>query len=112
MSLGIQKEQREGNKTPRGLLERLLSKCALFVCNKWDQVPKQEIQNVKNDVTKKLQRTWPGFDPESQITYMSVTRANTAQNFGIITENFSSLMNAMRIMVLKSIDARLELQWG
>ena len=87
------------------------SKCALFVCNKWDQVPKDEVKEVKNHVVKNLQRCWPGLDPESQIIYMSTMKATKGQTLGIITEDFSSLMNGMKTMVLKSIEARLEIHW-
>ena len=89
----------------------LPSKCALFVCNKWDQVPKEEIKEVKNHVVRNLQRCWPGLDPESQIIYMSTIKATKGQNYGIITEDFSYLMNGMKTMVLKSIEARLEIHW-
>ena len=89
----------------------LPSKCALFVCNKWDQVPKKEVKEVKNHVVRNLQRCWPGLDPESQIIFMSTTKASKGQNLGIITEEFSSLMKGMRCMVLKSIEARLEIHW-
>ena len=87
----------------------VLSQCALFVCNKWDQVPKEEVNAVQNDVIMKLKKCWPGIDPESQITYMSTSNARIAQNYGIITEEFFSLMNGIRSMVLKSIKARLEM---
>ena len=87
------------------------SKCALFVCNKWDQVPEKEVKDVMDHVIRKLQRCWPGLDPESQVIYMSTMKANQGQNLGFITEDFSSLMNGMRSMVLKSIEARLEIHW-
>ena len=89
----------------------LQSKCALFVCNKWDQVPEEEVKEVENHVVRNLQRCWPGLDPESQIIYMSTMKATKGQNFGIITEEFDSLMNGMRSVVLKSIEARLEIHW-
>jgi len=87
------------------------SQCALFVCNKWDQVPLEEAKEVKNHVVRKLQRCWPGLDPMSQIIYMSTTKASKGQNHGFVTEDFSSLMNGMRSMVLKSIEARIESHW-
>ena len=104
VSLGVQKEDKDGS----GML---FSKCALFVCNKWDQVPEKEIEIVKNDVTKKLKRVWPGVDQESQIIFMSTTTAKKAQRYGLITGDFCSLMNGIRSVVLKSIEARLELHW-
>ena len=85
--------------------------CALFVCNKWDQVPEKEVKEVQNHVIKKLKKCWPGLDPKSQIIYMSTKRTSEAQNFGIISEEFLSLMSGMKSMVLKSINARLEMHW-
>ena len=87
------------------------SKCALFICNKWDQVPEKEDKEVKKHVIRNLRRCWPDLDPESQIIYMSSMNAAKAQDFGIISEEFSSLMNHMRTMILKSIQARLEIHW-
>ena len=91
--------------------ESVSSQCALFVCNKWDQVPKNEVAEVQDHVIKKLKKLWPGIDPNSQITYMSVTEASIAQNYGIVTEQFSSLMRGIKSMVLKSLEARLEMHW-
>ena len=55
------------------LQEYLLTKCALFVSNKWDEVPKGEFQNVKEVSIRKLKEIWPGFDP--QITaYLHVSK--------------------------------------
>ena len=88
------------------------SQCALFVCNKWDQIPVKEVQEVQNHVVKKLKKWWDGLDPKSQIIYMSTKKASKAQNFGIITEEFSTLMSDMKSMVLESINARLETHWG
>ena len=85
--------------------------CALFVCNKWDQVPEKEVKEVQNHVIKKLKKCWPGLDPKSQIIYMSTKKTSEAQNFGIISEEFLSLMSDMKSMVLKSIKARLEMHW-
>ena len=87
------------------------TKCALFVCNKWDQVPEKEAKAVKRHVIKKLGRCWESVDPERQIIYMSSQKASKAQNIGIITEEFSTLMNGLKLMVLKSIGESLEIQW-
>lgn len=92
--------------------ENLLSKCALFVCNKWDQLNENGVESVKNEILKKLKRAWPGVDPESQIIYMSTTKARTAQKLDDISESFSSLMDKLRSMVLKRIEAKHELHWG
>lgn len=91
--------------------EEFPSNCALFVCNKWDQVPDKEENDVKNHVVRKLKMCWPGLVPEMQIVYMSTKHAWDAQKYGIITKEFFSLMSFMRSMVLKSITARLEIYW-
>ena len=87
------------------------SKSALFVCNKWDQIPKKEIEEVEKYVIRKLEKCWPGLVPESQIIYMSAKKAIDAQKLGIITNDFLSLMNGIRSTVMKSIEARLESYW-
>ena len=89
----------------------LPTKSALFVCNKWDQVPEEERNEVKNHVIKKLHRCWRGVDPESQIIYMSTKNASKAQDYMIVTEEFSTLMNGLRCMVLESIKDMLEIHW-
>ena len=87
------------------------STSALFVCNKWDQVPPGEANEVKNHIVKKLTHCWPNLDPHSQIIYMSSTNASKAQPLGIITEEFAGLMSGIKSMVLKSIEARLQTKW-
>ena len=109
--IGDPKEIKEEDRISLGIQQHLLSKCALFVCNKWDVVQEQEVQSVKDDVVKKLKRAWSGIDPESQIIYLSTTRATTAQNLGVISRDFSSLMDGMRSVILQSIEAKLELHW-
>lgn len=112
MSIGVPEEEKDEDNNWLQMQEHLLSKCALFVCNKWDQLNKNSVQSVKDEVMRKLERAWPGVDPESQIIYMSTTRTRTAQEFGVISESLSSLVDKMRSMVLKSIEAKHELHWG
>ena len=87
------------------------SACALFVCNKWDQVPSEETDEVKDHIVRKIKHCWPNVDPESQIIYMSSTTAREAQTLGIISEEFAALMNGIKSMVLKSVKERLFVQW-
>ncbi|XP_067035367.1 uncharacterized protein [Acropora muricata] len=90
---------------------QLPAKCALFVCNKWDLVPKKEDKEVKSHIVKKLKQGWPDLDPATQIIYMSTLNATTGQNLGIVTEEFSSLMEGIKSMVLQGIDCRMEIHW-
>ena len=110
MHLGASKVGEDGNEVSLDVQEQLC-KCALFVCSKIDQVPESIIPDVKEVITKRLQRILPGLDPESQIVYMSTRGALIAQEYGIISKEFSSLVDGMRSVVLKHMDAKLELQW-
>ena len=84
---------------------------ALFVCNKWDHVPQGEADEVKKHIIKKLKQCLPTLDPDSQIICMSSSNASEAQRLGVITDEFTSLMNGIKSMVLKIIEARLQEQW-
>ena len=111
MSVGVPGEGKEDGALSLNIQGRLLSKCALFVCNKWDSVPEKDVRLVKNEVIEKLKRVWPGVDPHSQIIYMSTTKAGDAQSLGVISKEFFSLMEGLRSLVLQSIEAKLELHW-
>ena len=111
VSVGVPNQEGEEGGLMHDMEEDLLSKCALFVFNKWDSVPEKEIQSVKDGGIKKLRKIWPGTDPESQVTYMSTTNATTAQNFDVISNEFSLLMDGMRSVIMTTIEAKLELHW-
>ena len=92
--------------------EEFTSTCALLVCKKWDQVKEtKEEKKAENHVIEKLKKFYPHIVPEKQIVQMSTKNARIAQNYGIITKRFFSLMNCMRSMVLRSVKARLEFYW-
>ena len=74
-------------------------------------MPSVETDEVKNHVVKKLTQCWPSLDPESQIIYMSARDACEVQKLGIVAKEFAELMNGIKSMVLKSIEARLQIQW-
>ena len=84
---------------------------ALFVCNKWDQVPPEEANKVKKRIIEKLKLCLPSLDPDSQIICMSATIASKKQGIGVIADDFTSLMNGIKSMILKIIEARLQQQW-
>ena len=101
-----------GSEMTSDLQEFFLSKCTLFVSNKWDRVPKEEVQDVKDFSISKLKQTWPGFDPKSQLIFISAKYATVAlRQLKIVTEEFDSLMNGMEGLITNSINARLECSW-
>ena len=81
------------------------------MCNEWDKVPPEEANEVRNYIIQRLTHCWPSLDPHSQVIYMSSTNASEAQALGIITEEFAGLMNGIKAMVLKCIEARLQTKW-
>ena len=111
MSIDVPGKGKEDVGLSLDMQEQLLSKCALFVCNKWDTIPAEDVSIVKKEVIEKLQRVWPGVDPDSQIIYMSTTKASDAQSLGVISKEFLSLIERLRSLVLQSIEAKLELHW-
>ena len=111
VSIEVPGEGKEDGGCSPYIQEQLLSKCALFVCNKWDSVLKKDVRLVKNKVIEKLKRVWPGVDPDSQIIFTSTRRASTVQSLGVISEEFSSLMEGLKSLVLQSREAKLELHW-
>ena len=74
-------------------------------------MPSEETEDVKNHIVTKLTECWPFLDPESQIIYMSAKQTIEAQNLGVVTLEFAELMNGIKSMVLKSIEARFQIQW-
>lgn len=91
------------SKSPNG--------CALFVCNKWDNVLTEEAVEVMNHITTKLSQCLPDLDPERQIMRLSTTKALMAQKFNIMNEEFVLLTKNIGLLVKKSIETRLEQHW-
>ena len=71
----------------------------------------EETDDVKNHIVTKLTDSWPFSDPESQIIYMSAKEVSEAQKIGVVTKEFADLRNGIKSMVLKSIEARLQILW-
>ena len=102
-----------GSEMTSDLQEFLLSKCTLFVSNKWDRVPIEEVQEVKDVSIRKLKNIWPaGFDPKSQLIFMSAKFASVVLwKLKIVTDEFDSLINGIEGLITNSINARLECSW-
>ncbi|KAK3091421.1 hypothetical protein FSP39_019770 [Pinctada imbricata] len=80
--------------------------CALFVCNKWDQVQPGEREAVKKDTIHKLTGSstgWPGCQ-ESQIYTLSTREASFIQNTPdkFVVGQFACLLKEIMKLVPKS----------
>ena len=56
---------------------------AMFVCNKWEQIPSAEREQVKDYVMVKLHETWPGFK-EDQVFFISAKRVSTVTKYTML----------------------------
>ncbi|XP_066299950.1 bacterial dynamin-like protein [Branchiostoma lanceolatum] len=88
-------------------------KSAIFVFNKWDQVPKWEEEEVKVQMIKRLQKSWPELDPTSQVFYMSVQKAAECQRSGVgPTEDFTKLLEGIRCLLPEGLVSKLKISYG
>ena len=76
---------------------------AMFVCNRWDQVPEQQREGVKENALNKLKDVWPKFDPR-QVFFLSAMNAQTHfdANPGYITEDFEEVLKGLKDMFCKA----------
>ncbi|KAL3867854.1 hypothetical protein ACJMK2_040700 [Sinanodonta woodiana] len=71
------------------------SECALFICNKWDEVPVKERQKVWDDTIDKLKKCWPNFEV-TQVYRMSTKEAlHMQENKRCITPRFAKVMDSI-----------------
>ncbi|XP_028395813.1 dual serine/threonine and tyrosine protein kinase-like [Dendronephthya gigantea] len=95
-------------------LDCFLCERAVFVCNKWDLIERKgsdEKSAVKKYTIDRLKKTWPNLNAKTQVVQMSTTNAAVARDFGIKSEQFVSIMDAIKTMMLKTIAARLKAEW-
>lgn len=63
----------------KGNLKQFDPGCAIFVCNKWDQVSEKEEQDVWLNIAENLKAIWPTREDqniEAQMFKMSVKTVN------------------------------------
>lgn len=85
--------------------------CALFVCNKWDNVPPAEANDVIKHIIDKLKQCLPDLDPNLQVMRLSTAKALMVQKYNIMNAEFALLTENIGRLVEKSIETRLEQQW-
>ena len=76
---------------------------AMFVCNRWDQVPEEQREGVKENALNKLKDVWPKFDPR-QAFFLSATNAQMHYdaNPRYVTEDFEEMLNGVKDMFNKA----------
>jgi len=88
---------------------KLFTSCALFVCNMWDQIPAKDVEEVKKTQIEILTKKLKDLDEQSQIIYLSCQRAQLAQTYGIITEDFDQLLSGISNLVVSSMQSSLQI---
>ncbi|KAL9963754.1 hypothetical protein ACROYT_G027290 [Oculina patagonica] len=88
---------------------KLFASCALFVCNKWDEIKPSEVEEVKLEQIEKLTKRLDSFDPKSQIVYLSCKKAQKAQEYSVITGDFHDLINGISNLIVSSISSNLQI---
>ena len=80
---------------------------SLFVANKWDKIPREHHEEVKQGQIEKLSQLL-NLNPNSQIVYLSCTTAQLAQTYGVVTEDFNDLIAGISNLVVSSMKNNLQ----
>ncbi|XP_022802300.1 uncharacterized protein LOC111339838 [Stylophora pistillata] len=89
--------------------ENLFTKCALFVSNKWDEIPPNDAEQVKQKQLETLTERFGDLDPGKQIFYLSCNKAQSAQAYGVITEEFDKLLDGISNLVVSYMQNSLQI---
>ncbi len=85
-----------------------ISEGAVFVCNKWDLIEDDpEKGAIADHIIEKLEENWPGVDSQSQVVKLSTKNAIKSQEYGIVSPQFKNFMDAVKLMISKTIKERL-----
>ncbi|KAJ8313597.1 hypothetical protein KUTeg_008158 [Tegillarca granosa] len=83
-------------------------RCAIFICNKWDQVSKIEEDKVWEDTHDKLKASWPNFDENTQLFKMSASEVSRRLSSGLgITDKYDKFLQAIEQIIPSSLEAKV-----
>jgi len=75
----------------------------------WDQIPAENVEEVKKTQIANLTKKLKDLDEQSQIIYLPCQRAQLAQKYGVITEDFDQLLNGISNLVVSSMQSSLQI---
>ena len=88
---------------------QLFADCALFVCNKWDEIKADEVEKVKLEQIKRLTKRLGSLKPHLQIVYLSCKGAQMAQEYGVIRSDFDDLIRGISSLLVSSMQNNLDI---
>ena len=83
-------------------------KSALFVCNRFDMIPENARNDVKERILEKLGKCWPDFD-ESSAVFMSTLKAkrDVDAHPDYINDDFKGLLEGVKKLFDVAMDRRI-----
>lgn len=97
----------------KGISHKIDPECAIFVCNKWDQVlnSKEGEEKVWEEIARKLQACWPterDVDITRQMFKMSVTKDLQRQEAGLgYSDKLQTLLSAINRLISTCLERRV-----
>ncbi|XP_069141270.1 uncharacterized protein [Argopecten irradians] len=100
--------EKQNKKTDDGMLP-FNPQSAIFVCNRWDLVKKEENDLVYNNAVSLLKECWPGLE-EEQVLKLSTFRAEMEQKLDseYVTNEYKVLLENIRNIYAKAVHRRIE----
>ena len=88
---------------------KLFAGCTVSVCNKWDEIEPDEVEEVKSEQIKRLTKKLGSLDPHLQIVYLSCKGAQVAQEYGVIRSDFDDLISGISSLLVSSMQNNLDI---
>lgn len=84
-------------------------KSAIFLCNLWDKVKKEEAGIVYDNALNKLSQCWPNLSP-SQVIRLSAKKAQEELKIDpdYIKEDFRLSLEGIKDIYQRAVDARVK----
>lgn len=98
----------QNDRVKRTRMQEFDPRTTIFVCNKWDQVPEEEEEDVMSFICSGLMDNWPNLNVEGQIYKLSVKKEKDRKREGLeFTENFKRLMSGIEKLIPASLETRI-----
>ncbi|XP_078573528.1 uncharacterized protein LOC144860241 [Branchiostoma floridae x Branchiostoma japonicum] len=107
----LEAKQAKGNPTKATTMARFSPRAAIFVCNKWDQVPAHEMKTVQDEQLRVLRRYWHGCT-EDQVFRLCTSDAAKALQHGVVMKDFRHLLDGIERLIPVSLQNKLQVYYS